>query len=122
MYANEFQPRVGKSALTAGALKHGADSTSVANAVATVDESGKKWALALINLSPDHTLVCTVKLKDQPLEGTLPATVLAGDSPEMFNDMQHPARIVPEKKTFTFKQGVADLPPHSLVTLQIGLS
>ena len=59
MYANEFQPRVGKSALTADALKHGADSTPVADAVATVDESGKKWALALINRPPDHALVCT---------------------------------------------------------------
>ena len=46
------------------------------------------------------------------------AIVLAGDSPEAFNDVEHPTRVVPEKMKLTFKKGIANLPPHSLTILQ----
>jgi alpha-N-arabinofuranosidase len=119
MYTNELKSRVGKVNLTADTLTQGKHAVSVADAVATVDESGKQWAIALVNRHPDKALVCTVKFKDQPLEGDYAAVVLAGDSPEAFNDIEHPNRVVPEKKTLTFVSGAAELPPHSLVILKV---
>jgi alpha-L-arabinofuranosidase len=74
------------------------DSVPVADAVATVDESGRNWAVALINRHPDKTLNCTVKLKDHLLDGSYSSIVLAGDSPDAFNDIEHPNRVVPEKR------------------------
>jgi alpha-L-arabinofuranosidase len=62
---------------------------------------------------------CTVKLGDQLLDGEFDANVLAGDSPEAFNSVEQPDRVVPESKTLTFQQGVVSLPPHSLTIVRI---
>jgi alpha-N-arabinofuranosidase len=119
MYANELQPRVGKVDYTADNLTQGVHSVPVADVVATVNESGTQWAIALVNRHPSRPLACTVRFKQQPLAGTYSAVVLAGDSPEAFNDIEHPNRVVPEKKQFTVKQGVLELPPHSLTILHV---
>jgi alpha-L-arabinofuranosidase len=121
MYANELQPLVGKLTLTADTLSQGKNSVLVADAVATVDESGKRWALSLVNRDPVQPLVCSVKFNDQPLDGKYQAVVLEGDSPDAFNDIKHPNRVVREKKEFTVKQGVVELPPHSLTILNVRL-
>lgn len=119
MYANELQPRVGKVDFTADNLTQGAHSVPVADVVATVNESGTQWAIALVNRHPSQPLACTVRFQKQPLDGTYSAVVLAGDSPEAFNDIEHPNRVVPEKKQFTVKQGALELPPHSLTILNV---
>ena len=61
----------------------------------------------------------TVKLGDRSLDSTFDATILAGDSPEAFNDVERPNRVVPEKTQLKFNQGVVHLPPHSLIILRI---
>jgi alpha-N-arabinofuranosidase len=118
MYANDLEPRVGKVSLTTDLLAHGQHSVPVADAVATVDESGQHWALALINRDPARPLVCSVRFNDQPVEGACSAMVLEGDSPEAFNSIEDPDRVVPKKKTFTAREGVIQLPPHSLTILK----
>ncbi|MEI6117620.1 MAG: hypothetical protein WCP99_24025, partial [Burkholderiales bacterium] len=62
---------------------------------------------------------CTVKLGDRLLDGTFDATILAGDSPDAFNDVEHPARVVPQKTQLKFNQGVVSLPPHSLAIIHV---
>jgi hypothetical protein len=49
---------------------------------------------------------------------TFEATVLAGDSPEAFNDVEHPGRVAPEQTKLTFTKGTATLPPHSLTIVR----
>jgi alpha-N-arabinofuranosidase len=93
LYANELERRVGKLSLTADKLTHGKLSLPVADAIATVDDFGKHWALALVNRHPDKALACTVRFKQRPLEGTYDAVVLAGDSPEAFNDIGRRVRV-----------------------------
>jgi alpha-N-arabinofuranosidase len=119
MYANELQPRVGQLNLTGDRLTHGDKSVPVADAVATVDDSGKRWVLALMNRHPEKPLSCTIKFGDCPLEGTFDALVLVGDSSETFNDVDHPNRVAPEKMRFSVTQGLIELPPHSLVILKV---
>jgi hypothetical protein len=63
-----------------------------------VDDTGKQWALALVNRHPNKALLCSAMFKDQPLEASYAAVVLAGDSPEAFNDIEHPDRVVPEQR------------------------
>jgi len=84
------------------------------DAVATVDETGTNWSLALVNRHPSNEVACTVKMKDSLLDGDYGATVLAGDSPDAYNDVVRPNRVVPEKRSLSFKNGVVKLPPHSL--------
>jgi alpha-L-arabinofuranosidase len=84
-----------------------------------VDASGKNRTLALVNRHPDQTAACTVSIGTVPLEGSFDATILAGDSPEAYNDVEHPARVVPERMKLTFTKGTAGLPPHSLIIVRL---
>lgn len=62
---------------------------------------------------------CTVQLKDTLLNGTFEATVPAGDSPDAYNDIENPHRVVCESKQLTFQKDVVKLPPHSLTIVKI---
>ena len=121
MYSNELQTRVGKLTLLAEPLKHGKDSVPVADAIATVDESGRRWSIALINRHPSQPLTCTVRLKDRALDGAFAAIVLESDSPEAYNDIERPDRVAPKKKKLKVKDGLIELPPHSLTILKANL-
>ena len=116
MYANELEDRVVRLKLEAGGDSNRAKDL---DGVATSDASGKRWAIALVNRNPSETLACAVKLGDRALDGTFDATILAGDSPEAFNDVERPNRVVPEKTQLKFNQGVVNLPPHSLTIIRI---
>jgi len=119
MYANELESRVGKLTIHADKLGKGRESVSVVDAVATVDDSGKNWAIALVNRHPAQRAACTIKIKDTLLEGEYFATVLAGDSPESFNDIENPSRVTPKHAKLTFANGVCNLPPHSLSIVKV---
>jgi alpha-N-arabinofuranosidase len=60
-----------------------------------------------------------VRLGDVLPDGELEATVLAGDSPEAYNDVEHPQRVVPVKGKITARRGALTLPPHSLTMARI---
>jgi alpha-L-arabinofuranosidase len=119
IYANELQPRVAELRLKASPLYLGNRHIAAADAIATVDDSGKHWAIALVNRCPDKSLKCAVKMKDSQLSGDYAAVVLSGDSPEAFNDIKHPNRVVPVKTTVRFERGVVSLPPHSLTVIKV---
>jgi len=121
MYANLLQESVASVKVIADQLTHGEESVAVADAIATVDDSGKHWAIALINRHPDQELACTVTMKDRMLDGKYAATILAGDSSDAFNDIEHPNRVTPQKTTLAFTKGVVNLPPHSLTIVKVTL-
>ena len=122
MYASELEARVGKLDLEAGRLTQGARRIPVMDAIATVDEAGRRYSLALVNRHPDRPLACTVRMKDTPLEGNFEALVLAGDSRDAYNDIGYPDRVVPVKTKLTFSKGEANLPPHSLTIVKVALA
>lgn len=119
MFANELQSRVGTVTVSSGNLLHNGGSVAALDAVATVDETGRRWALALINRHPSKGLECAIRLGGMKLEGNYPASVLAGDSPEAYNDVRNPGRVTPERRLMRFREGVVTLPPHSLSMVQI---
>jgi alpha-N-arabinofuranosidase len=86
-----------------------------------VNESGQHWAIALVNRHPEMTVACTVKMKDRPLQGSYQAVVLAGDSPDAYNDIENPNRVAPKKTKLAFAKGVVNLPPHSLTIVRVNL-
>jgi alpha-N-arabinofuranosidase len=118
MYANLLESRVAKLAVEASPYGGGKVSMPVIDAVATVDGAGKKWAIALVNRHPSETATCTVRLGERSLDGTFDATILAGDSPEAYNDVEHAGRAVPERRKLNFTKGTAGLPPHSLTIVR----
>jgi alpha-N-arabinofuranosidase len=119
MYANLLEPRVGKTDVEAGWLIHGNQAVPVLDAVATVDGTGNSWSIAMVNRHPTKEVTCRVAMLDRPLDGQFEATILAGDSPDAFNDIEHPDRVVPERKRITFNGGATSLPPHSLTIFRI---
>ena len=121
MYANELEPRVGRMEIKADPLAHAGESVPVVDAIATVDDSGKRWSIAMVNRHPDADVACTVKVKDQLLEGTCKAVILSGDSPDSYNDVASPNRVVPKRTNLRFARGVAIFPPHSLTIVKVRL-
>jgi len=118
MYANQLEARVGKLEVECGLLGRGARTIPLIDALATVGESGTAWAIVLINRHPTKAVACTVKMGDGLPEGPRDATILAGDSPDAFNDVAHPNRVVPERRQLAFRKGVVSLPPHSLTIVR----
>ena len=119
MYANLLQAYVAKTQVNADRLTHGRSSVAIVDAIATVDELGKKWAVAMVNRHPSEEVTCTLKTAEMLIGGTYKATVLTGDSPDSYNDIEHPHRVVPKEAELTFKKGAISLPPHSLVIVDI---
>ncbi|MCY2950468.1 MAG: alpha-N-arabinofuranosidase [Planctomycetota bacterium] len=121
MYANLLKECVAGVKVDSERLVHGDQSVAVVDALATVDKSGKRWAIALVNRHPSKSLACTVMMKDTRLDGTFKATVLAGESADAYNDIEHLDRVVPKEEQLTFKNGIANLPPHSLTIVRVSV-
>jgi len=119
MYANLLQAHVVPAQVTAGTLTHGTESVAVVDAIATVDTLDKRWAIALVNRHPSDSVACTVSMKETLLEGDYEATILTGESPDAYNDVEHPNRVAPRETKLTFRQGVVTLPAHSLAILDV---
>ncbi len=115
MYANLLEPNVARAQVKSDRLTQGKTSIAMVDAIATVDKSGKQWAVAIVNRHPSQEVGCTLKMDDSLVDGTYRATVLTGDSPDAYNDREQPNRVAPRKTTLTFTKGITDLPPHSLV-------
>ena len=119
MYANLLGSHVGRTEVSAGLLVNGTRFVPVVDAIATVDEAGGAWSIALVNRHPSEPMDCTLVLGDHLPTGAFDATVLAGDSPDAYNDIDHPGRVVPERTRLEFRDGLTKLPPHSLSIVTI---
>ncbi len=121
MYANQLEEQVCNTALKADWLANEKDSIPVFDGIATVDKSGANWAISLVNRHPTENVHCTVMMGGKPLNGKYKATVLAGDLPDSYNDIDFPNRVVPEEVEVRIRKGIAILPPHSLTIVHVPL-
>jgi alpha-N-arabinofuranosidase len=119
MYANLLGERIAAAKLTGPPLLHDGRSISALDALATCDRSGTNWRIVLINRRPHEALPCTVRIGARPIEGRLRATLLDGDSPEAFNSVDRPDRVVPRVAELVFTGGGVVLPPHSVSIVEI---
>jgi alpha-L-arabinofuranosidase len=119
MYASLLADHIADTFTTGSTFTFEDQAISSLDALATCDSSMKKWRLALVNREPQSPLECRVVLAGQPLSGSFPATILCGDSPDAYNDINQPERVRPQKELLTFTDGAALLPPHSLTILEV---
>jgi len=119
MYANLLKSQVVRTQIISDNLIHKDDTVSLVDAIATVDETGNNWAVSLLNRHPTEEVACTIKFGDSPLEGKYKAILLTGDKADSFNDIEHPNNVVPKEVKLSFKKGVTNLPPHSLIIVQV---
>lgn len=88
----------------------------VLDAIATGDAEGGRVIAALTNRHPSEVVECRI---DAPVTGELAATVLQGDSPDAFNDVERPDRVVPREVRLAASEGVLRLPPHSVTVVEL---
>ena len=119
MYRNLLEERVAATETLSGSLIHEGDSVALIDALATVDEQGKNWAISLVNRHPSDQVKCTVKMGGKLLDGLFRATLLTANSPDSYNDIEHPDQVSPRDVEVVFKKGITHLPPHSLIIMQI---
>jgi len=119
MYANELEEQVGNTRVTADVLTNEKDTVAVVDAIATVDRKGDNWAIVMVNRHPSENVACTVKMGSWLLNGEYKATILTGESPDSYNDIEHPDRVAPMEVEMRLRKGVTILPPHSLIIIHI---
>ena len=119
MYANLLGPQIGAAFVDCPTFAHGGLSTPALDAVATCSQEQGSWRLALVNRLPDCELDCRILMAGAPLHGTHPATVLSGDSPDAYNDVGTPDRVIPQQTELTCLHGAISLPPHSVTILEL---
>jgi alpha-N-arabinofuranosidase len=119
MYANLLGEKVADAFVLSDPLVYQGQSIPAFDGIATCNSAFAAWRLALINRDPVEALSCKVILAGQPLEGRYLATMLCGDSPDAYNDIDQPMRVVPARTHLEFKLGSAALPPHSITILEI---
>ncbi|SDT26843.1 alpha-L-arabinofuranosidase C-terminal domain-containing protein [Microlunatus soli] len=119
MYAQLLGKRVLTSA--AGSPELTSAGVPVIDQLATVDESGRRISLVLINKSPDAAVGCEVRIAGHRLDGVHAATVLDAPSTDSYNDIDHPDLVVPRTDKINFVDGRVLLAPHSVTVCQIDL-
>ena len=119
MYAHHLRERVAETKVESERLSQGKESVALLDAIATVDETGKEWAIALTNRHPTENAVCNLRIGDVIPEASYRATVLSGPSVNAYNDIRHPDTVVPRQMDLTFTGGRCRLSPHSLTIVEL---
>jgi alpha-L-arabinofuranosidase len=123
MYADLLLPYVLKSELNSDSMEvilNGRKmSIPLVDAIVTCNEDKHTYSIALVNRHPDNNTLCRIESVNLPKK--IEAIVLSGDSPDAYNDIDRPERVMPQKMNFNVKNGSILLPPHSVVVFQLSL-
>ncbi|MFF2486156.1 alpha-L-arabinofuranosidase C-terminal domain-containing protein [Microbacterium sp. NPDC058062] len=85
----------------------------------TLDPATRRIALSIVNKSPHQQAELQIHVDNRLLSGRCNATILSGDSPDAFNSVDRPHRVVPERTTLEVAAGRVTLPPHSVTILEV---
>lgn len=121
MYSNLLQDYVVPVDLTCDRLICENESTDLLDVVLTSDENRQRYTLAVVNKSPTDDAPLALDFEGLGVKNPkrLNGTVVSGSSPDDYNDLEHPDRVVPEKHTFPVADSKVMIPAHSLVLIEI---
>jgi alpha-N-arabinofuranosidase len=119
LYANLLEANVADAWTEGDTIGMGGNAVPALDAMATCDDPMKRWSLVLINRDPVAPLTCQVAMGGREMKGAHRVTTLSGDSPDAYNDLDRPDRVVPVAGDVIFEQGRITLPPHSVNVVQI---
>ena len=77
--------------------------------VATCNDAGTEWSLAVANRHASKPMSCAILLGSRPL---------TGDDANSYNDVDAPDRVAPEQTTLRFENGQASFAPHSVTIVK----
>jgi alpha-N-arabinofuranosidase len=119
MYVDLLRRKIADAAVLSDRIVRDGKSVAVLDAVVSADTANGSATLMLVNRDPVRSVQCKVTLDRADLEGTFPAVFLSGDSPDAFNEIAAPERVVPTSGTLTFRSGAGVIPPHTLVAVTV---
>ncbi len=121
MYANLLEENVVPIETAVEKLVSGKDSTNVLDVVLTSNSSGTRFVYAIVNKDPERAIDLRLDFEGigKKVPNTIDGQVLSGNSPDDFNDIGAENRVVPLKKTFKITDSKINLPPHSLVFVNV---
>ena len=119
LYTGLLEPNVLPARISCETLQNGDASVPVVDAVATASDDKRRITLAVVNRHPDRPVDLKLDLGAMPAGAKVKATVLAGDSPDAYNDVTHPDRVQPEVREVILKGDSVSLSPHSVSTIQV---
>ena len=119
MYTHLLEKNMLPVSVECGNLSDGNTSVPVLDAALTVSDDGKRLVLAIVNKHPEKTVQLDISALS-PGSADLETTVLAGDSPDAFNDIGKENRVVPVKTALSVADGKVTLAPHSLSCIVLG--
>ncbi|MEO6732224.1 MAG: alpha-L-arabinofuranosidase C-terminal domain-containing protein [Ferruginibacter sp.] len=117
LYANKLQPNVLPSSIRSDSLTNGKISVADVDAIVTCSDDKKIFSIVLVNKDPQKEAKCDLGIGK--IDGAFNATILSGDSPDAFNDIEKPDRVIPYTTQMVIKEGRIIIPAHSLVIINI---
>lgn len=100
-------------------LSHEGESVATIDATVTRNEDGSSVCVAVVNRDPERAMTCHVALAGLPAGGAVSAITIAGDSPDAYNDIGAPDRVVPETLPVPDLGEPLRLPPHSVSLIRV---
>ena len=119
LYANRLLPKAVASDTVCDRLACGRRSVKVLDAAVTTDGSGH-WAIAVVNKDPANARSFGLDFASMGIAApkNVEAEILAGDSPDAYNDVGAENRVIPQKRLLPVsRSGAVSLPPHSVTVL-----
>ena len=118
MYSDLLEAEVVECQVSSDPLKIEQESVACIDAVVTRSADRKRLAACVVNRHP--SLAASVALEVGGPQRSVRTTTLSGDSPDAYNDVAHPARVVPQTREVAAGSGRIELPPHSVSVVQWG--
>jgi alpha-N-arabinofuranosidase len=118
MYSDLLQPNVLETRIVSDPLHVDQKTVQALDAVTTCSDDRNQVAIALVNRHPEAPARWHINLGNPVNRDKTRVTVLSGDSPDAYNDVTHPARVVPQVIPWKPDAPHLELPPHSIAVLQ----
>ncbi|MGA8204475.1 MAG: alpha-L-arabinofuranosidase C-terminal domain-containing protein, partial [Woeseiaceae bacterium] len=120
MFNDLTESRYVPAVIDSARLEHEGKSIAALDASVTRDEKGGAVAVVLVNRRPERPVACRLMLAGLPRVTRTTMVTLSGDSPDAYNDVDTPDRVVPRSQQLTGLDQPVVLPPHSvtIVTLK----
>ena len=117
MYSELLQPNVIDYKLVCDNFQIEQSSVPALDAIATCTPDTKQIAIAVINRHPDTPLRVMLNLRNLVTGTPKRITSVSGDSPDAYNDITHPDRVVPKTVSLNVNPESFEVPPHSISIL-----
>ncbi len=122
LYTNGLLPLMQPADTSSALLPCGRNTVNALDMVVTTNAQRSRYVLAIVNKDPTRTLPLTIDFASlgRKIPASVPVEILAGDSPNAYNDVGNENRVVPESQTWKVAaDGQVKVPPHSVSIMRI---